>query len=134
MQKYDFKPDQLNIPYLIPGVATGKDCPLSTEYSKNGIIVGDIFNTFTEETMTAKIKRIHEQYIIIVRPIYCYSKNIFRMSASYIQYNGKRNFTLVSTVMANRDIIEACNYCFIITDNSIISYTLHRFLHHHGRP
>ena len=103
MQKYDFKPDQLNIPYLIPGVATGKDCPLSTKYSKNGIIEGDIFNTFTEETMTAKIKRIHEQYIIIVRPIYWYSKTFSECQVRAFRIMEKETLALVSTVCRARN-------------------------------
>ena len=124
LQKYGFEPDQSNVPYLIPGVATGKNCPLSTEYSKNGIIEGDILNTFTEETMTAKIKRIIEQYIIIVRPIYWYSKTFSECQVRAFSIMEKETLALVSTVMANRDIIEACNHCFIITDNSIILWAI----------
>ena len=124
LQKYGFEPDQTNIPYLIPGVATGKNCPLSIEYSKKGIIKGDIFNTFTEETMTAKSKRIREQYIIIVRPIYWYSKTFSECQVRAFSIMEKETLALVCTVMANRDIIEACNNCFIITDNSIILWAI----------
>ena len=59
-----------------------------------------------------------------MKPIYWYLKTFSECQVHALSIMEKETLALVATVMANRDIIKACNHGLINTDNIIILWAI----------
>ncbi len=77
--------------HMLPGVSPGKNTPIVTEFAGDAdkIKKYDTFDTLRNDlSMTEKVKKLNEKYVLHVRPISFFSKS-FTESGGLCD-NGKR--------------------------------------------
>jgi len=85
---------QQYVPYMLPGVAPGKQTPQVNEFLKDPNLSTkyDVLNTLdTSMTMTEKVQFLNENFVLHVRPIAFYSKSFSDAQVKGYQTMEKEN-------------------------------------------
>ena len=114
-------------PHLLPGVSPGKNTTVVLDFCSDETLLKkhDKLDTLNPSlTMTEKIEKIQNNYVIHVRPVSFYSKSF--SSAQTLRYSTmeKEFLSLMVNVVNFRDYMSAAPVTFILTDNQPVVWAL----------
>ena len=113
--------------YLLPGVSSGKNTPIVTDFVKDKSLVKlhDELNTLDQtQTTTEKVNRIEENYVLNVNPIAFYSKSFSEAQTLRYATMEKEMLAMMWCVQNFRDYIQAAPVTYLLTDSQPICWAL----------
>ena len=113
--------------YLLPGVSSGKNTPVVTEFvnDKSLIKKHDPLNTLDPTlTTTEKVKLIEDNYVLNVNPVSFYSKSFSESQALKYSTMEKELISLMWCVLNFKDYLQSAPITYLLTDSQPVCWAL----------
>lgn len=123
----DEKESEKYTPYMLPGVAPGKNTPVVTNFvlDSESVKKYDELNTLDENmNMTEKIARIQENYVLHVRPVSFYSKSFTPSQCRGYPTMEKEFLSLMLAITNFRDYLMSVPITYVLTDSQPVCWAL----------
>ena len=123
-----FEPDLTNnekIIDMLPGVSVGANTPVVTDFCMNDKEIYDKHNTLhSDETYTAKKKRLSDKYVFLVKPCCWYSKTFTLNQIRSFSSMEKEFFGILLALQNFREYIESAVLTYLLSDSQSILWAL----------
>jgi hypothetical protein len=127
MADLGFKIEQGAPAYLLPGVSSGKNTPIVTEFVNDKSLAKkyDVLNTLdTTLTTREKVAKIDENYVLNVNPIAFFSRSFSESQTLRYATMEKEMLSLMWCVLNFRDYIQAAPCTYVLTDSQPVLWAL----------